>query len=106
MIEVAISYDLQPGIEPKSYTDWARATVVVLLKSSGIIEFRARRNLLGSPHILLISVWESLADWAALADRQAWISMMDELRNRLAINIDCQIWGMSPITPEPLRPKK
>lgn len=106
MIEITITYDLQPGVASKSYTDWAKKAIVVLLKSEGIIEIRAHRNLLGSPQVLIVTVWESLTSWAAFAEQKSWISLIDELQDSLATNLDLRIWGPSPIAPEPLRPKK
>ena len=106
MIEVNLTYDLQPGVAGKLYTDWARKAIVVLLKSKGIIEIRANRNLLGSPQVQIITVWESLTNWAAFAEQKSWISLMDELQDTLATNLDFRIWGPSQVAPEPLRPKK
>lgn len=37
MIVITLTYDLQPGLESKSYTDWAKKAIVVLLKTEGII---------------------------------------------------------------------
>jgi hypothetical protein len=51
MIEVNFSYDLLQGIDQKAYGEWALKAVGAVLKSPGIIEFRANRNLLGSPQV-------------------------------------------------------
>ena len=106
MIEITLTYDLQPGVASKSYTEWAKKAIVVLLKNEGIIEVRAHRNLLGSPQVLIVTVWESVTNWAAFADKKSWIALLDELQDTFATNLELQIWGPSPIAPEPLRPKK
>ncbi len=106
MIDITLTYDLQPGVAGKLYTDWARKAIVVLLKSKGIIEIRAHRNLLGSPQVQITTVWETLTNWAVFAEQKSWNSLIDELQDTLADNLDFRIWGPSPVAPEPLRPKK
>ena len=106
MVEVMITYDLLPRINDEAYADWSKRAIVSLLKSPGVVEMRAYRNLMGSPHVLLVTVWETLADWARFAEDGDWTILMDELRDAMGTGIDVQVWGQSPMAPEPLRPPK
>ena len=106
IVEVNLFYDLLPGVDQQAYQEWAKKTIGFVMQSPGLIEFRANRNLLGSPVVRSTSVWQTLADWANFAQTEKWQKMYEELCNSFGVNIRVEIWGPSPIVPEPLRPKK
>lgn len=106
MIEVHISYDFLPGSNQEAYGQWAKKAILPLLKSKGIIELRAYRNLGGSPHVLLVTAWQSLSHWAVFAEGSEWNALLSELTGRFVTNLALKIWGTSPIAPGPLRPPK
>ena len=102
MIEVAFAYDLVPGIDLKAYTSLTRRATALMLDADGFIEFRAHRNLTGSPQVRRTSVWESLMHWAAVTQTQEYQNLMAEFRLYVT-NLDVQLWGPSPLAPEPVR---
>lgn len=104
MIEVAFAYDLVPGIDLKAYTRLTRRATTFLMAANGFIEFRAHRNLNGSPQVRRTSVWESLVHWAAVAQTKEYQNIMAEFRLYVT-NLDVQTWGPSPLAPEPIRKK-
>jgi heme-degrading monooxygenase HmoA len=106
MIEVALLYDLDRGVDQKAYAEWAKKTIGQVLRSPGLIEFRAQRNLLGSPQIRSISVWESLADWQNFSQSETWQAAEAELRGKFASALRVELWGPSPMVPDPLKPGK
>lgn len=105
MIEVVLLYDLVPGTEPRAYEEWAKKAIGVVLRSPGVVEFRAHRNLLGSPFVRSTSVWKTLADWQGFFESEAWKGCEAELRGKFAARLKVEIWGPSPVAPEPLRPR-
>ena len=105
MIEVNLSYDLLQGIDQKAYGEWALKAVGAVLKSPGLIEFRANRNILGSPQVRSTSLWRSLADWANYNETDEWRQLETEFRGFIT-NLRVEIWGPSPVMPEPARPAK
>jgi heme-degrading monooxygenase HmoA len=105
MIEVHVSYDLVSRVDDKAYEGWMKRAIVPVLKSEGIVELRAYRNMLGSPQVLVVMVWQSLADWARLAEGPDWGKIVNELRGSLATRLQIDIWGPSPVVPEPVHPK-
>ena len=105
MVEVVLLYDLVPGTDQKAYVEWAKKAIGHVLKSPGIIEFRAYRNLLGSPYVRSISVWKTLADWQNFFESEAWKGYEAELRGKFAAKLRIEMWGTSPVAPEPLRPR-
>ena len=103
MIEVAFTYDFIPNFDVAAYTKVARDATQIMLSSKGFIEFRANRNMMGSPNVRRTSVWQSLSDYAAMAQSPEFQKVTQEFR-KFVTNIDVQIWGPSPISPDPIRP--
>jgi heme-degrading monooxygenase HmoA len=106
MVEVNLIYDLITGVDLQAYQEWAKKAIGLVLKSPGIVEFRAYRNVLGSPQVRSASVWKSLADWGNFAESEGWKAAEAELRAKYAVDIRVELWGPSPVAPEPLRPGK
>jgi len=103
MIEVAFTYDFISNFDVAAYTKVARDATQIMLSSKGFIEFRANRNMMGSPNVRRTSVWQSLSDYAVMAQSPEFQKVTQEFR-KFVTNIDVQIWGPSPISPDPIRP--
>jgi heme-degrading monooxygenase HmoA len=103
MIEVAFTYDFIPNFDVAAYTKVARTATQIMVSSKGFIEFRANRNLMGSPNVRRTSVWQSFADYAAMSQSPEFQKITEDFR-KFVTHIDVQIWGPSPISPEPIRP--
>lgn len=106
MIEVCLLFNLHKGVNEDQYAAWAKKAIVPLLKSPGIVEFKAHRNILGTPQVRLTTIWNSLNDWARFAESPDWLRLMGELSTNFATDVEMTIWGPSPIAPGPLRPSK
>jgi heme-degrading monooxygenase HmoA len=106
MVEVDLLYELMPAVDQKAYQEWAKRTIGLVLKSPGVIEFRAYRNILGSPFVRSTSVWKTLADWSNFVESAGWKAAEAELRAKYGVDIRVELWGPSPVVPEPLRPGK
>lgn len=105
MIEVAFTYDFLPDIDEKAYANLARQATAMMIAADGFIELRAHRNLTGSPQVRRTSVWESMVHWAAVAQTSEFQDITAEFRT-FVTNLDVQLWGPSPLTPESIKPKK
>ena len=103
MIEVNTTWELIPHIDQEAYDEFAKKSIDSRLKAPGLIEFRASRNMLGSPQVRSTSVFRNLADWASFTDSDEWRHLEADLRN-FATNIRVDIWGPSPLLPKPVRP--
>lgn len=103
MIEANTTWDLFPNIDQEAYGEFAKKAIGTILKAPGLIEFRASRNMLGSPQVRSTSVFRNLADWASFTDSDEWRALEAELRI-FATNVHVDIWGPSPVLPEPVRP--
>jgi len=105
MIEKILTWDVLPGVDLKAYGALSKKTAETIAKQPGMIEFRASRNLLGNPQVRVSVMWKSLEDWAKFAETDVWHSLEAECRT-FATNIRVELWGPSPVMPEPLRPAK
>jgi hypothetical protein len=103
MIEVAFTYDFLPGIDEQAYAQLARKATNMMLTAPGFVEFRAHRNLVGSPHVRRTSVWHSLGDYASLAQQAEFQALTAEFRSYVT-HLEVQFWGPSPFVPKPIRP--
>jgi hypothetical protein len=103
MIEVTYSYDFLPNIDDAAYARLAKRANALLIAAPGMIEFRAHRNMLGSPMVRRTSVWASLSEWATFAESPDWQAITAEFRTYVT-NLEVIIWGPSPLLPNPVRP--
>jgi len=103
MIEIAFTYDFLPGFDEQAYAALAKKATAMLVAAPGFVEFRAHRNMVGSPHVRRTSVWNSLADWASLAQQPEFQALTAEFRSYVT-NLKVEIWGPSPFVPKPIRP--
>ena len=102
MIEVNQTYDLAPGIDQQAYGQLVAKAIDILRKAPGFVELRAHRNLLGSPQVRTTTVWQSVADWGKFREGTEQQAMEAELR-AFVTNFKAELWGPSPLLPEPLR---
>ncbi|MEE9610903.1 MAG: antibiotic biosynthesis monooxygenase [Desulfatiglandales bacterium] len=103
MIEVNMYFELLPGKDQATYQELAKAVVAMALEAPGVVELRGHRNMLGSPQARFTSVWKSLVDWAKFNESPEWQEAWAEMSPYLT-NLRLEIWGPSPIIPEPLHP--
>jgi heme-degrading monooxygenase HmoA len=104
MIEVDMRWDFLPGMDQEAYQAWAKKAIGTVLKSPGLVEFRAGRSMLAGPMVRVTTVWKTMADWANFDESEAWQALREEILDQYAQNISVEIWGPSPVVPEPLRP--
>jgi heme-degrading monooxygenase HmoA len=105
MIEVNKTHDFLPGTDMQAYGQYAKKAIAKMLQVPGLVEFRLQRNVLGSPQVRSTYVWQTLADWGKFAESTERWTLEAEL-GKFATNIRLEIWGPSPLLPEPLRPSK
>jgi len=68
MVEEHMTWDFVPGVDQQAYNAWAKKAIGTVLKQPGLIEFRANRNVCGSPHVLVVTEWDSAADWGNFSE--------------------------------------
>jgi hypothetical protein len=105
MIEVTQTYDLLPGIDQQAYGELAKKAVAAMLQAPGLVEFRANRNMLGSPQVRTTAVWQTLGDWAKARENPE-LQAFEPAFRAFITNVKVEIWGPSPILAEPVRPRE
>jgi hypothetical protein len=103
MIEVTATYDFLPGVGQQSYEEFAQRAIGTILGAQGIVEMRANRNMMSSPQVRATYVFQTMTDWAKFCESDAYRALDTEVR-KFVINYKIDIWGPSPVVPQPLRP--
>lgn len=106
MIEVHLSYNVKPDIDVQEYYKWMKTAIIPTIKSRGMVEVRAHRNVKENQEVLVVGVWEKLEDWTEFSQNEGWKSFITPLESTFATNVHIEIWGPSPLIPAPLKPPK
>ena len=101
-----LSWDLPPAEQIETYNEKARTVwVPTLLKQPGVKEFRAYRNpSYTTPQVMIHTEFDSLASWLKFIESEDWAAIMADLRAVGCANLLSEVWGASPLIPEPLKP--
>ena len=103
MIEVNVFWDMLPNANQQAYAEFSKKAIGAMLQAPGLVEFRANRNMLGSPKIRTTHVWQTMSDYAKFIEGPTWQALEVELLT-FTTNLSTEVWGPSPVVPEPLRP--
>lgn len=87
----------------ESYTAWAPSAIRRTLAAGGVTEFRGYRPASGSAEVIVTYEFADMAAWAAWYGHEDVQRVIAELRT-LAIAVTLELWGPSPIVPQPIRP--
>ena len=105
MVLYIMKYDVHAE-KREAFTKWAKDSAIPkILEAPGLIEFGSYRPVTGTHQIAVIYKFKdmvSCAAWLENADNQ---KMMEEFRP-FCCNLSVEIWGPSPVIPQPLYPKK
>ena len=102
MVLYVIKWDVHPD-KLEAYLKWVQGAVPRVLAVPGVIEFRAYRPAAGAPQVVVAYEFADMAAWAAWWSHQDCQQVFTELHT-LALNVTTELWGPSPVVPEPLRP--
>ncbi len=87
-----------------AYKEWSKTAVAANLSPPGVVEFRAYRMAAGTHQAVVTWEFANLEDWAKWHVHPNVQKTMEELYT-YATNVTNEIWGPSPLVPEPVRPK-
>ena len=87
------------------YGEWAKSAISRMFTVPGIVEFRAYRPATGPYEVVVIFEFADMNAWAS------WHSNDDTIKLRQETSLYCddinyELWGPSPVVPEPVRPGK
>ncbi|NQU33127.1 MAG: antibiotic biosynthesis monooxygenase [Bacteroidetes bacterium] len=97
-----MKWDIHPD-KVEAYAKWAQTAIKRTISVPGVVEFRAYRSATGSSQVVTTYEFSEMSDWAAWNSNADMQKVMEELHT-LALNVNIEIWGLSPVVPEPIRP--
>ena len=102
MVLQVVKYDVHPD-KVEAYLAWAKTAIPRVVNVPGLVEFRAYRPVTGASQV--VTLYE-FADMAALSSwyyNEETQKLISE-RRIFTLNEISEIWGSSPLVPEPIRP--
>jgi antibiotic biosynthesis monooxygenase (ABM) superfamily enzyme len=102
MVLHVIKWDIHPD-KVEDYTAWAKTAVPRILDVPGLVEFRAYRPATGSSQMVTTYEFADFEAWATWYASEEIQKMVKE-RRAFTINETSELWGPSPIVPDPIRP--
>lgn len=104
MVLFVVKWDIHPD-KADAYLEWVKSAVPRTLAVPGVAEFRAYHGAAGAPQILVTYEFADLATWAAWHGHEESQKVWSELHT-VGLNVTAELWGPSPVIPEPIRPGK
>ena len=102
MVLYVMKWDIHPD-KVDTYLGWTESAIKRTLAVPGVIEFRAYRPATGGSQVVTSYEFADMAAWAAWNSSEDIQKVMAELHT-LALNLNTEIWGPSPVVPAPIRP--
>ena len=102
MVLFVVKWDILPQ-SIDDYTKWAKSAIPRELSVPGVVEFRAYRPATGSSQVVATYEFKDMGSWVAWQSHEDIQQIFDELRS-YTTNISIELWGPSPVVPEPIRP--
>ena len=104
MVLQVMKWNIHPD-KVEDYLNWTESAIKRTLAVPGVVEFRAYRPATGASQVVTTYEFADMATWAAWQSDEDGQKVMDELRT-LTLNVNIEVWGPSPVVPEPIRPEK
>lgn len=103
MVLYVIRFDILPD-KVKEYTKWIDSFLKITWIVPGMEEFRAYRTVVSSQGYAVGTFeFKNMNAWAKWNSNKEIQKFLDELR-KFVTNMTFELWGPSPIYPEPIRP--
>ena len=102
MVLQVMKWDIHPD-KTEEYFKWVETAIKRIMSSPGLVEFRAYRPASGSSQVVTTCELADMNAWATWQSNKDMQKVMEELHT-LALNIKIEIWGPSPVVPNPVRP--
>ena len=100
MVIYAVKWDIRSE-KVEAYPEWAQSAVSRLLAVPGVVEFRAYRPVTGCHQVAVTYEFIDMQSWASWQYNEDVQKVFDEGRTYMT-NMSVELWGPSPIVPEPI----
>ena len=102
MVIYVMKWDIRPE-KAEAYQEWAKPAISRLLAAPGVAEFRAYRAATGCHEAVVTFEFADMQAWASWHHNED-VQKVNNERCALTTNYNSELWGPSPIVPEPVRP--
>lgn len=102
MVLWIMKWDINPA-KVDSYDEWAQGVIPKAIGAGGVVEFRAYRPITGSRRVVITTEFADIATWQSWYDSEAVQSILADMTSML-LNLETELWGPSPVVPQPIRP--
>lgn len=102
MVLYCFKWNVHPD-KTEAYAAWAPSAIRRTLAAGGVTEFRGYRPASGAFQVVVTYEFADMATWAAWHDTEVVQAVLTEVHT-LATDVTSELWGPSPIVPQPIRP--
>jgi len=102
MVLQVMKWNIHPD-KVEEYLKWSQTAIQRTISAPGVVEFRAYRPATGTSQVVTTYEFADLKSWATWQSNEDLQKVMFELHS-LALNVEIEVWGPSPIVPKPIRP--
>jgi quinol monooxygenase YgiN len=102
MVLYVMRWNIHPD-KKEAYTAWTKGAISGTVGAGGVVEFRAYRPATGSSQVAVTYEFADMAAWEGWYSNEAVQAVLEELHT-LATDISLELWGPSPVVPDPIRP--
>ncbi len=102
MVRYCFKWNIHPD-KVKAYSAWAGGAIQRTLAAGGVTEFRGYRPASGVAEVVVTYESADMAEWANWYVHDDVQAVIAELRT-MATDVTLELWGPSPIVPQPIRP--
>ncbi len=102
MVLFVMRWNIHPD-KTDAYFEWTQSAIQRTLAVPGVVEFRAYRPATGTAQVVVTYEFIDMASWAAWQANEDIQQVVSELHT-LATDVSRELWGPSPVVPEPVRP--
>ena len=95
-------WNIMPDKE-EAYAEFAKTAIPRILAGPGLVEFRGYRPAAGGHQVVITLEFEDMAAWAVWYSDEEMQKINQEAR-KYEIDVTYELWGPSPLVPEPIRP--
>ncbi len=102
MVLHVMKWDIHPD-KREAYLKWTESAIKRTQAVPGVVEFRAYRPATGTSQVVTTYEFSDMGTWATWQSDEDIQKVLAELRT-LALNVNIEVWGLSPVVPAPIRP--
>lgn len=87
----------------EAYYEKAQGWMKTVASTPGVVEVRGYRPVSGDAQVVVTNEFADMAAWAAWSSNEAVQQAWQELHAH-TLHLSAEVWGPSPVIPQPIRP--